>query len=228
MAIKTLDHITSIRVGNFVVIEVVPYPGSTSTFYKYSDIDFTYTIPVSGYGKDQYNQDITEFTFTKTPQIQSARGRLVNITNSTSEIKGNTAPITITLTGLPDADLQDDILNENIKWAGVTIWRQFFDETGAVIKEDDLTTDLTPVQRFKGIISNYSVQETYKNDTLESNSFVTLECSSAFNLLQKKTTGRMANQQSQANYFPNDKSMNRVTTIANTNFVFGFPKEKDV
>jgi hypothetical protein len=228
MAIKTLDHVNNIRVGNFVVIEVVPYPGSTSTFYRFSDVDFTYTIPVSGYGKDQYNQDITQFTFSKGPTVNQYRGRLVNITNSTSEIKGNTAPVTITLTGLPDDDLQDNILNENIKWAGVTIWRQLFDEFGAVIKESDLTTDLTPVQRFKGIISNYSVQETYENDTLESNAFVTLECSSAFNLLQKKTTGRMANQQSQANYFPNDRSMNRVTTIANTNFVFGFPKEKDV
>jgi hypothetical protein len=226
MAIKSLDHVSSVRVGNFVLIEVTPYFGSSKTYYKYSDVDFTHTINVTDFGNDQYGAPITSFTWTKTPQIQSARGRLVNITPAQSEIRGNTSPLTMTLTGLPDTDLQDDLLDTRFKWANVTIWRGLFDETGSLILESDLVTPLAETMRFKGYVSNYSVVESYDHQTLDSDVYVTVECSSALNLLTQKTAGRMTNSESNKSFFPTDKGMDRVTTIANTDFVFGFPKEK--
>jgi len=226
MAIKTLDHVNNLRVGNFVLFEVTPYFGASRTFYKYSDVDFTHTIDVTGFGDDQYGAEITSFTWTKTPQIQSARGRLVNITPAQSEIRGNTSPLTLTLTGLPDADLQDDLLDTRFKWASITIWRQLFDNFGDPILEDDAVTELEPAMRFKGYVSNYSVTERYDHQTLESDVYVTVECTSALNLLTQKTAGRMTNSESNKSFFPNDKGMDRVVTIANTDFVFGFPKEK--
>jgi hypothetical protein len=45
-------------------------------------------------------------------------------------------------------------------------------------------------------------------------------------LFKVKTAGRKTNRQSQQRFFPSDVSMNRVTTIANTDFMFGFDEGK--
>lgn len=226
MAIKNLDHVKNVRIGNFVLFEITPYFGASKVYHKYSDVDFSYTIDVTGFGDDQYGSPITSFSWNKTPNIQTARGRLVNITPAQSEIKNNTAPLTITLTGLPDADLQDDLLDTRFKWANVTIWRQLFDEFGDPVLEDDLVTELEPTIRFKGYVSNYSVTENYNYQQMQSDVYVTVECTSAVGLLTQKTAGRMTNSESNKSFFPDDKGMDRVATIANTDFVFGFPKEK--
>ena len=226
MTVKNLSHVNNIRPGNFVLFEVTPYFGSSKTYYKYSDVDFSNTINVTDFGDDQYGDPITSFSWNKAPQIGSSRGRLVNITPAQNELKGNTAPLTLTLTGLPDDDLQDDLLETRFKWASVTIWRELFDKDGDPILESDGITPLAPTMRFKGYVSNYSVTERYNNQTKQSSIFVTVECTSAYRLIQNKRAGRMTNSESNKQFFPDDLGMDRVTTIANTDFVFGFPQEK--
>jgi hypothetical protein len=223
---KDIRHQKNVRLGHFLLLEITPYFGASRIFKRYSDVNFTQSISVTGFGQDQYNQDITSFVWNKNPQLQEQDGRLVNILQSASTVKGKDQTLSISMTGLPDDDMYDQILAQRLKWQTVYLWRGLFDENGAVIKESDTVTDIPPQQIFKGFVTQFSVTENYDNDTTESNSFITIECSSAMELFKVKTAGRKTNRQSQQRFFPSDVSMNRVTTIANTDFMFGFDEGK--
>ena len=82
-----LSSYTSVETGLFVRIEVDYYktaPGDTptSTVLRFSDYRGTVTIDGESY---------------------VGLGRLLGITSTTSELKGSTSSVTITISGIPDS-----------------------------------------------------------------------------------------------------------------------------
>lgn len=190
-----------IRVGNFVKINFQRYFGDTGVTLKYTDY---YRHTIDG-------------------EVYTPTGTLMSISSVKSEMKVSAGTVSVTLAGLPDEDYQY-IKNNRLKWASIQIYRAFFDDNGDPLWGADSVV-LEPQTRFKGIISNYSLTEDYDINTKTASNIILLECTSSVILLQNKIAGRKTNQQSQQQFYPDDLSMNRVTTIQDTDFVFGYKQE---
>ena len=159
-------------------------------------------------------------TYTYDGENYIGLGHLMGVSQSTSELKSTSGEITITLSGIPNTSLYE-ILNSRFKGSSVQVFRAYYDpNTG-----EEITVGTGNVStRFKGFINNYSLQEDYDPVAKTASSTIVFTCSSAIAMLQQRKSGRKTNQASQQKYFPNDVSMNRVSTLQNAYFDFGKKK----
>ena len=144
-------------------------------------------------------------------------GKLMSVTGATSELKASPGEITVGLSGIP-ANSVSEILTKQIKGSAIEIYRGFFNPQTHVLL--DLAPNANPVLKFKGIVTNYDVSDSF---TYETNTFltsITLTCNSMVEVLSNKISGRRTNPVD----FPNESSMNRVQALANSNYNFGAPK----
>lgn len=148
-------------------------------------------------------------------------GHLMGISQSNSELKSTSGEITITLSGIPNTSLYE-IVNSRFKGSSVQIFRAYYNpNTGEEITVPGGGNTST---RFKGFINNYSLNEDYDPVAKTASSTIVFTCSSAISVLQQRKSGRKTNQASQNKFFPNDVSMNRVSTLQNAYFDFGKKK----
>ena len=143
-------------------------------------------------------------------------GKLLSVSNTTSELKTSPNDLTIGLSGVPTASITD-ILSQQIKGSTVTIHRAFYNpSTGAnLVLEGGGNT----VLKFKGIVTNYNISDTIDVMAQIATSTITLTCSSMVEVLSNKVSGRRTNPVD----FPGEGSMSRVQALANSNFNFGAP-----
>lgn len=189
------EDLTHIRTHTF--IEIVVNATTTLTF---SDYHKTYTI------------DGTDFT---------GLGSLMSVTNQPSEIRATGQDITISVSGIPDTSLQD-VLSEEYRGSSVSIYTAVFDHnTGELVVESGVTN---PAQVFRGILTNWGLQEDLDNTTLSSSNTIVFTVASEVGLLANKVNGRRTNPTSWQTYYPDDPSMDRVPNLMNANFNFGAPE----
>jgi hypothetical protein len=131
------------------------------------------------------------------------------------DIKTTNGDIGISLTGIPsDNDYISLILSTPVKGGEVTVYRGFFN--------DDLTLDSANVfQRFKGIITNFAIEEDV--DILEGvrTNSVTVSCSSIVTILENKTSGQRTSPVDRDRLFPGDSTFYRVPDLQRVQFDFG-------
>lgn len=142
-------------------------------------------------------------------------GNFLDITDSSSNIRATSDQMTLSISGIPTNSIKE-ILNSKIKGSKIEIIRKFFNPiTGASL---GVTTG-----RFTGIVNNYNLAEDFNSlDQIATNTIV-LTCSSSIDILMNKIGGRRTNGIDQKALYPTDVSLDRVTTLANSNFNFGAP-----
>ena len=140
-------------------------------------------------------------------------GSFLQLGQVQEDIKATNGDISITLSGVTDTYL-DEVLTAPVKGGEVTVYRAFFN--------DDYTVDSANVfQRFKGIITNFGIEENV--DVLEGDitHIVQVACSSINTILENKISGQRTAPADRNKFFPGDGTFNRVPDLMGVNFDFG-------
>lgn len=141
-------------------------------------------------------------------------GNFLSITDTYSELKATKAEVTMTISGIPNTSVTD-FINNTVKGSTIEVVRAFFNPmTGQIL---DIPGN--PTGKFKGIVNNYSINETW--DGQSASNTVSLMCNSIIGQIQTKISGRRTNKQDQRSFYPTDSSMDRVASLANGSFNFG-------
>ena len=145
-------------------------------------------------------------------------GNLMSITSSASEIKIGNSEISIGITGVPNSSISE-VINSRFKGSEVIVYRGLFNPTTNVL----LAVSGNPFKRFHGVITNYTINEEYDNDTLTSSSTITFTASSMVEVLGNTAKGRRTNPKDQKSFYPTDVSMDRIPALVRSKFNFGAP-----
>jgi len=145
-------------------------------------------------------------------------GALLNVGDVQRDIKATSDDMTIALTGIDPANV-GIILGNDIKGSLVEVWRGFFDSNNQIITSP--TTQF--FKRYQGIINSVSITEDFNSEMRTRIATCSISCSSMRRILENRLSGVKTNQNNWQFLYPNDTSMNRVSSIANTYFDFGSP-----
>jgi hypothetical protein len=146
-------------------------------------------------------------------------GNLLSVSGSTSELTVSPSELSIGLSGIPTGSVAE-ILNNEIKGSEIYIYRVFLDPTThAPLDLDPGPGTGNVLLKFKGIVTNYAINDVVDVLTLSASTTITLTCNSIVEVLANKTNGRRTNPQD----FPGEASMSRVQALSNSNFNFGAP-----
>lgn len=143
-------------------------------------------------------------------------GALLNVGDVQRDMRSTSDDMTIALTGIDPANVSL-ILSNDIKGSLVEVWRGFFDDNNQII-----TTPTTQFfKRYQGIINSVSITEDFQTELRTRIATCSISCSSMRKVLENRLSGIKTNQSSWQFFYPDDVSMNRVSTISNTYFDFG-------
>jgi hypothetical protein len=146
-------------------------------------------------------------------------GSLMNVSDSTSELRLSDTEVSVTFSGIPAANI-DMVQDYLIKGSDIQIYRGIFNPTTGAL----LSISGNPMGKFKGIVNNFALQEQWTEGSDDSTVTVLLTCTSVVSLLRNKISGRRTNPIDQQFWYPADQSMNRVPNLADSNYNFGAPK----
>lgn len=146
-------------------------------------------------------------------------GLLVSVSSTSSELRASPDAVNIAISGIP-ANFISDILAEKIKGSDVQIYRALFDP----ITGNLLSLSSNPTIKFRGVISNFEINNSLSEGELLGSITLILECSSYIEILQNKVSGRRTNPIDQKEISSTDTSFDRVPSIAKSNFNFGAPQ----
>jgi hypothetical protein len=142
-------------------------------------------------------------------------GAFLSMANMSDDLKYNSSDLTLTLTGIPsNENYLSEILSNPIKGGNVTIQRGFVDPSTYALTGTQYT-------RFKGIITNFKVDETVNILNKQMDYAVTVTLASQITVLSNKITGQRTNPDDRKRLYPSDKSFDRVPLLYNTAFDFG-------
>lgn len=170
------------------------------SYSRFSDYHVAYTIDGNSY---------------------DALGSLLGITPTKTNIRATAETLGITISGIPSSNLAL-VYNTNIKGSAITVTRVFFNPiTGSALG----TTETNPSVRFRGMVNNFSAQETFNAVDNTSTFTLGLEVENILSQLTKKTSGRRTNPLDEKKFFATDISFDRVPIIKNASFDFGKPRQ---
>lgn len=146
--------------------------------------------------------------------IYQQQGWFLQVGTLTEDLKTTNGDVVISLSGIPNSQMTL-VLNQPIKGGTVTIRRGFFDtDTNTLIPGQMYT-------RYRGIITNYSIDEDFDALGGELTHTISVICSSLNNLLENRVSGQRTNGSDRNRFYPGDISFNRVKDLQNTSFDFG-------
>jgi hypothetical protein len=173
-------------------------------------------LDVPGYEVLRFSDYYKSYTFGGT--TYQALGQLLSISNTTSSLRASAEELNITISGIP-AGRVSEILNNKIKGSKVEVFRGFFNATTGEL----LNIAGNPAGKFKGVISNFNINDDLGEGSDTGTITVILSATSVIELLNNKVTGRRTNPLDHKEFYPNDLSMDRVPALAKSNFNFGAP-----
>jgi len=141
-------------------------------------------------------------------------GYFLQMSELQDDIKPTTNQIQIAMAGVPSTvvpDFPNIALNSTIKGSRIKIYRAFFNNNVLV----------DAYLRFSGYVSNYSLNETWEDDTRMTSFSISLQCSNILALLERQYSGRRTNEKDQKLWYPTDTGMDRVKVLADSSFDFG-------
>jgi hypothetical protein len=147
-------------------------------------------------------------------------GQFVGITSTTNELRTSNSNVTITVSGIPNSSIAE-IVNSRIKGSPITVRRVIFNP----VTKQILDIQGNPAGRFFGIVNNYTLDEEYDVASRTATNTIGLVCSSLTEVLGNKIAGRKTNTASHRSFYPNDPSMDRVSSLVGSNFNFGIPQQ---
>ena len=140
-------------------------------------------------------------------------GVLVNVTESTDELRATAKELTISISGIPE-DSVSDVLQNKFRGSEVKIQRAFFEpNTGSL-----LNIQGNPSGVFQGVVSNFQISDDLPQGEITGSLIINFNCTSFVELLQNKVGGRRTNP-----IDFEDSSMNSVSVLSKSNFNFGAP-----
>lgn len=143
-------------------------------------------------------------------------GRLLGITSSSSELRVSRNELTLTISGIPNSSIAE-ILNSRLKGSSVVVYRGVFNPANGQL----LSISGNPAGRFTGIITNYSLTEEYDNQSRTASNTISIICASVLDILSNTSKGRRTNPDDEKKFFPNDVSMDRVSSLVGQYYNFG-------
>jgi hypothetical protein len=173
-------------------------------------------IVVPGYATLAFSDYFKPVTFSGTNY--QALGQLVTVTETTSNLRAAPEELTVVISGIPENRISE-ILDNKIKGSRIEVLRAFFNASTGEL----LNIQGNPAGKFRGVVSNYSINDDLTEDAMTGTISIVLTATSVIDLLNNKITGRRTNPQSHNEFYPNDQSMNRVPALAKSNFNFGAP-----
>lgn len=185
-----LSSYLAVQTNLFVRLDIPGYQ-----VLKFSDHNIPYTINSESY---------------------TSLGSLLGITDTSSELRATSQEVTISISGIPEANITD-ILNHRVKGSAVKIYRAFFNPTTGAA----LSITGNPAQKFQGIVSNYDISDDLDMGSQTGTVTVTLTCTSVVELLNNKVAGRRTNPVDMKQFYSTDVSFDHVPALANSNFNFG-------
>jgi hypothetical protein len=145
----------------------------------------------------------------------SELGAFLSVSNIDDNLKYNANDLALTLSGIPSGqDYLRQILDNPVKGGNVTLKRAFVDSSTMELKSGVYT-------RFKGVITNYKIDEQVNILSKQMDYAVTVTLASQLTVLSEKITGQRTNPEDRKRLFSADKSFNRVPILFNTAFDFG-------
>lgn len=151
--------------------------------------------------------------------VYDGLGQLLAVGNTSSNLRATPGEITIGISGIPTANITD-ILDNRVKGSSVKIYRAFFDVTTGEL----ISMEGNPAGKFQGVVSNFEINDDLDIGADTGTITLTLTVTSVVELLNNKITGRRTNPLDQKQFFPDDLSMDRVPSLAKSNFNFGAPQ----
>lgn len=184
------------------VIDLSSYDSVETALFVKIEVDTYGSVLFSNYrrpytiGSDTYN----------------SLGSLMSVTDAKSDLTANDKRLQIVLSGIPQAN--NDLVNDYvIKGSPVTITRAFFDP----VTGDIISIAGNPAVRFKGVVTNFSLQEEFSQVDQTATNTIVFDCASSVVLLQYRKAGRRTNPED----FPDDRSFERVPQLNQSNWNFG-------
>lgn len=147
-------------------------------------------------------------TITVAGESYTDLAHLLNISNFTYDYKSTQATAQISISGLPESpDYMQIVQDSKIKGGDIEIRRVFFD-----------TDTLLPLPgeeylRFKGIISNYIIEEEADFYTGVATNAIVFECTSVYAVLARKISGQRTNGSERRRFYPGDPSFDQVKNL---------------
>jgi len=192
-----LTSYSAVRSNLLVKIEVAQYRTTSSASYTAQDLLFTDSPDTETYNSDSY----------------VPLGKLLNVTESNSEIRPSADGMTVSISGVP-TNAVAEVLYSKIKGSPIYVYRRYRTVAGTVLDTQKF---------FVGTVENYSIQEELFVEERSSSSIILFECTNTATFLGRQLAGRKTNPQSEQKFFSADTAMNRVPTLKNTKFNFGAP-----
>jgi len=177
----------------------------TANFVKISGTSY----PTLLFSDDTKTRTISGETYTNI-------GQLLYIGSTRSEIRALEQTVDLGISGIPAGSIAQ-FLNTNYKGCGIEIRQAFFNPTTDAI----LSIAGNPLIKFKGLITNFGMEESWDNPGKTQTFTIVLQCSSLVSTVLKKVNGRRTNDSDQQALYPNDLSMSRVSTVTKSQFQFG-------
>ena len=147
-------------------------------------------------------------------------GAFLSVTTVDENLKATNGDISIGLAGIPSNSTGSEvnyiqlILDEPIKGGNVTLKRAFMDT-------DTMELDTANVYtRFKGVITNFTVDEQYNFLTKTNDYGVTVSVASINTILESKIVGQRTDPIDRQRFFT-DKSFDRIPDLYLSTFDFG-------
>jgi len=190
------------------MIDLSAYPSiATSLFVR---------IAIPGLGVLKFSDHSVPYTINS--ESYTSLGSIMSIGETTSELKLSSSELNIVLSGIPSENI-DAVLDYKVKGAPVQVSRVLFDAvTGSA-----LAISGNPATKFKGIVNNFGLQESYDSESRTSSVTINFACTSEIGILQNRVAGRRTNPDDQKALYPADASMDRVPSLVGANFNFGAP-----
>jgi hypothetical protein len=143
-------------------------------------------------------------------------GAFLQISDLTEDLKTTNGDIQISLSGIPaEYNYMDIVLSTPIKGGQVEIKRGFFDPNTLEVLPSEVYT------RYKGVITNFSVDESTSFLNGELTNQITVICASLNTLLENRIRGQRTNGTDRRRFYPGDISFDRVKDLQNVSFDFG-------
>lgn len=160
-------------------------------------------LRISNHSTEFSIQELDGNTYTYTPL-----GLLLAVSEFTNELKPSTSDVTISLSGIDQANLVGIMAYFNrttygqnsLKGSPVTIRRVFFDSVTGV----KLDIAGNPSIRFQGYISNYSFTDEFNQFSDTTTTTIAISCTNIVSVLENKINGRKTNSSDMAYWYPAD------------------------
>jgi hypothetical protein len=148
----------------------------------------------------------------------SGLGQLLSLSNTTNNLRATSEELSMSISGIPAGNITD-ILNNKVKGSSLKVYRAFFDS----ITGELLNIAGNPAGKFQGVVNNFDISDDLEMGSDTGTITLTLTATSVVDMLTKKVSGRRTNPIDQKALYPNDQSMDRVPSLAKSNFNFGYP-----